>query len=306
MLNPSVLDSFRLRVAERALGVYGVHLYVEGQGEIEHRYRADDRVHLWSASKTFAALAVGMCVAEGRFALTDTVLGLFPECAPTAAPGSEAITLRNLLQMTSGKEHAGMFHELDEEVVDTTDWAELFFAGEVRTTPGSRFFYSSADTYMLGRAVEQVSGQVLRDYLMPRLFGPLGIRNPSWNTCPRGHSIGGFGLQLRTSELARLGRLLLQEGRWDDQELVPAAYVQAMHTDVVPTGRHFPDDESDCGYGYQVWRNTVPGTYRADGMYGQFSIVLPEQRAVVTTTSHNEHNANDIIRAVFSDIMPRL
>lgn len=305
MLHPSVLDSFRLRVAERDLAVYGVHLYVEGEGETEHRFRSDDRVHLWSASKTFTALAVGMCVAEGRLALADAVLDHFPEYAPAAAPGSGAITLRDLLHMASGKEY-GMFQETDEDVIDRTDWAELYFAGEVSTTPGSHFFYANANTYMLGRVVEQVSGQVLRDYLVPRLFGPLGIRNPWWNTCPRGHNLGAYGLQLRTSELARMGRLLLQDGRWDDRELVPAEYVRAMHTDVIDTGQHFPDTESDSGYGYQVWRNTVPGTFRADGLYGQFSIVLPEQRAVVTTTSHNEHNANDIIRAVFADIVPRL
>lgn len=305
MLPRSVLDTFRLSVAERNLGVYGVHVYVEGQGELEHRYRMDDRVHVWSASKAFTSVAVGMCVAEGRFALTDRVLDLFPEYASKAVEGSDAITLRDLLRMASGKEF-GMFQETDEAVLDATDWAELFFDGKVTTTPGSHFYYANANTYMLGRAVEQASGQVLRDYLVPRLFAPLGIHNPWWVTCPRGHSLGAYGLQLRTTELAKLGRLLLQDGSWDGNELVPAEYVQAMHTDVIDTAHHFPDTESDCGYGYQVWCNTTPGTFRADGMYGQFSIVLPEQRAVVTTTSHNEHNANDIIRAVFTDLVPRL
>jgi CubicO group peptidase (beta-lactamase class C family) len=79
-----------------------------------------------------------------------------------------------------------------------------------------------------------------------------------------------------------------------------------MHTDVVPQAGHFPDDESNAGYGYQVWLNRAKGTFRADGLYGQYSIVLPEQRAVVTTTSHNEGNACDIIRAVFADIVPKL
>lgn len=305
MLHPSVLDPFRLTVAERDLGVYGVHLYVEGQGEAAHRFRADDRVHLWSVSKTFTSLAVGMCADEGRLGLADPVLGLLPEYAGVAAPGSASITLRDLLHMAGGKEF-DLFQETDEEIVDRTDWAELFFAGEVTTAPGSHFYYANACSYMLGRVVEQVSGQVLRDYLMPRLFGPLGIRNPWWNSCPRGHSLGAYGLQLRTAELARMGRLLLQEGVWDGNPLVSASYVEAMHTDVIETGGHFPDTESNAGYGYQVWRNTVPGTYRADGMYGQFCIVVPEHRAVVTTTSHNERNANDIIRAAFSDIIGRL
>jgi len=305
MLTTSLFDQFRLTCLERQLGVYGVHVFQQGNGEIEHRFRADDRVHLWSASKTFTSLAVGMCEAEGRLALADLVLDFFPEWVGVAAPGSEAIRVVDLLHMCSGKDFE-LFEQTDEHVINATDWAELFFRGRVVTPPGSHFFYANACTYMLGRVVEKVSGQVLRDYLVPRLFDPLDILNPWWNTCPLGHSLGAAGLQLTTRELARMGRLMLQGGEWDGRQLVPAGYVEAMHTDVVPSHRHFDDDECDVGYGYQVWLNTTPGTWRADGMYGQFSIVLPEQGAVVTTTSHDEKGANDIIRAVFADIVPRL
>ena len=305
MLTTSLFDQFRLTCLERGLGVYGVHVYQQGEGEIQHRFRADDRVHLWSASKTFTSLAIGICQGEGRLALTDKVLDFFPEWVGVAASGSEAIRLVDLLHMCGGKDFP-MFEETDEHTINSTDWAELFFRGRVVTTPGSHFFYANADTYMLGRVVEKVSGQILRDYLVPRLFDPLDILNPWWNTCPTGHSLGAFGLQLTTRELARMGRLMLDAGECDGRQLVPADYCEAMHTDVVPQQRHFDDDEADAGYGYQVWLNTTPGTWRADGMYGQFSIVLPDQRAVVTTTAHNEKGANDIIRAVFADIVPRL
>jgi CubicO group peptidase (beta-lactamase class C family) len=304
MLDKSLFDQFRLTVAERRLGVYGVHAYQEDAGEAEHRFRADDRVQLWSVSKAYTSLAVGMCVDEGRLALTDAVLGHFPEFKAVAAPGSEAITVKNLLQMQCGKDYE-LFQEQDADVIAATDWAELFFRGEVVSTPGSKFFYANAATYMLSRLVEKTSGLVLRDYLMPRLFEPLHVLNPWWNADPRGHSIGAFGLQLTTSELARLGRLLLQEGVWQDEALVSAEYVRAMSTDTVPQGDRFPDPESSAGYGYQVWRNTTGG-YRADGMYGQFCIVVPDKRAVITTTSHNETATNDIGRAVFADIVDKL
>ena len=305
MLDQSIFDQFRLTCSERHLGVYGVHLYQSGAGAIEHRFRSDDAVQIWSASKTFTSLAIGMCVDEGRLTLTDRLIDFFPEWATTAAPGSEDISLTDLLHMCCGKDYE-LFQETDEHMLYTTDWAELFFAGRMVTTPGTHFFYANAATYMLSRTVEKVSGQVLRDYLKGRLFEPLGILNPAWNTCPAGHTIGAWGLQLRTVELARLGRLLLQSGQWDSRQLVSPEYVRAMHTDVVDPAGHFQDEESNAGYGYQVWLNTTPGTWRADGMYGQFSIILPDQQAVVTTTSHNECTANDIIRAVFSDIVPRL
>ncbi|MDR1825617.1 MAG: beta-lactamase family protein [Bifidobacteriaceae bacterium] len=302
---PALFDQFRLTQAERNLGVYGIHVYQEGQGDIEHRFRSDDRVFVWSASKTFTAVAIGMCVDEGRLALTDSVLGFFPEWAAVAAPGSEAITVRDLLRMSCGKDYP-MFQETDPDVMEQTDWAELFFRGEVTSTPGTKFFYANGASYMLGRVVEAVSGTPLREFLQPRLFVPLHILNPWWNADPLGHTLAAYGLQLTTTELAKMGQLLLQQGVWQDKQLVSAAYVEAMHTDTIMQNQHFPDEESNAGYGYQVWCNTRPGTYRADGLYGQYSLVFPEQRAVVTTTSHNEVDACGIIRAVYADIIPRL
>jgi len=305
MLTSAIFDQFRLTALERSLGVYGVHIYQQGQGDIEHRFRADDAVHIWSASKTFTSAAIGMCAGEGRLGLSDHVLDLFPEWADVASAGSETITLRDMLHMCCGKDYE-LFEETDMDRICATDWAELFFRGKMVSTPGTHFFYANASTYMLGRVVEKVTGLTVRNYLMPRLFDPLHILNPAWNTCPGGHSIAAWGLQLTTSELAKMGRLLLQGGKWDDQQLVPADYVDAMHTDIVDPNKHFEDEESNAGYGYQVWLNTVPGTWRLDGMYGQFSIIVPDKQAVITTTSHNEHNSNDIVRAVFADIVPKL
>ncbi|MDR1392407.1 MAG: beta-lactamase family protein [Bifidobacteriaceae bacterium] len=305
MLIAGLLANFRLSNVERRLGVYGVHVYQAGQGEVEHRFRADDRVQVWSVSKTFTALAVGMAIGEGRVSLDDHLLDYFPEAVGLAAPGSEAITPRHLLRMSSGKDYP-WFEETDPKLKATTDWAELFFRGTVKSTPGTKFFYANANTYMLGRLVEQVSGLNLRDYLMPRLFDRLEILNPWWNTCPRGHTIGAYGLQLTTSEIAKMGRLLLQDGLWQDQPLVPATYVEAMRTDVVSPNQHFEDPETNVGYGYQIWLNTVPGTFRADGLYGQYSIVVPQRSAVITVTAHNEGPAYNIVRAVFADIVPRL
>ena len=159
---------------------------------------------------------------------------------------------------------------------------------------------------MCGRIVEKVSGQKLRDYLMPRLFKPFEIFNPQWQQCPMGHTIAATGLFLKTHELAKLGRTLLEKGEYEGVRIVSAEYVELMHTDTVSSAHWTSDLESASGYGYQVWNCTLPGIYRADGMYGQFSIVIPEKDAVITLTSHREYAANDIIRAAFSDILPLL
>ena len=304
MFSTTLLDGFRASVLEQSLGVYGVHVYQEGRGEAEHRFRADDRAHLYSASKTFTALAIGMAEAEGRLALTDRALDFFPALRAAAASGSEAITVRDLLHMRAGHD-AALFstdarsHEL------TRDWAEVFFSLPMARAAGVDFLYDNGCTYMLSRIVEAVSGEGLRAYLMPRLFVPLDIPNPQWDTCPRGHALGAVGLHLRTAELGRLGRLLLQDGQWADRALVPSAYTARMVSDIVPT-RGFGDAECVPGYGYQVWRCTWPEAYRADGKYGQYSIVLPRERAVVSVSAHNEGCAYEILRAVWREILVRL
>jgi len=305
MLSQSILSDFRLTNLERNLGVHGVHIYQKGSDPIALHIWADDRYELWSGSKTFTSLAVGMAQAEGRLKLTDHVLDYFPEHVGIAAPGSEDIRIVDLLHMQPGKEY-DQFQTTNEVEIATTDWAELFFRGELVTKPGTHFFYANGCSYMLSRLVEAVSGQPLVDYLTPRLFLPLRIANPWWNADAGGHSIGCTGLQLKLGEFACLGRLLLQDGIWDANSLVPAEYVQALHTDLVSTDHHFDDDEWNAGYGYQVWGNQWPGSYRADGMYGQFSIVIPNREAVVTLLSHNEQSTAAILTAVFEDIVPKL
>src|SRR5690606_35566056 len=223
----ALLTGFRLRNAEQRLGVHGVHVHREGHPPVEHRFRADDTVEVYSASKTFVAVAVGIARAEGLLGLDDAVVEFFPG-APHA-DGAEAMTVRHLLHMSSGSTATWHTPVRGEE----PDLLGAFLTAELVAEPGSRFFYSNACSYVLGRIVHAVSGQDLRDYLVPRLFDPLGIGNPQWLRCPQGHSLGGVGLQLRTSELARLGRLLLQDGRWEGSSLVPADFVAAMHGDVV-------------------------------------------------------------------------
>lgn len=182
-----------------------------------------------------------------------------------------------------------------------------FFRVPVTRQPGTQFFYSNACCYMLGRTVEKVTGKNVRDFLVPRLFDPLGIENPQWHTDPRGHTLCATQFFLTLDEFSRLGRLLLRNGAWDGKQLVSEEYLKKMATDTVPSGWD-GCDEPEClaGYGYQVWLCSAPGTYRADGKYGQFSVLLPEREAAVTVTAHEEQRPYSIVRAVFEDIVPRL
>jgi len=302
-MNSGILDRFRNTALEKQLGVYGVHIYQKGAG-CQLFLREEERTHLYSGSKTFASMAVGIAVGEGRFLLSDAALDFFPEYRSIASEGNERITVRDLLQMRAGHE-ASLFSTSAASWERGRDWAQAFFQTPVRIPAGTAFLYDNGCTYMLSRIVEAVCGQTLRAYLVPRLFDPLDIFNPQWHACPAGHSLGAIGLYLTTEEFSRLGILLLQNGRWRERELVPEQYVRAAAADFVAS-ESFDDPENRQGYGYQLWRCTVPGAFRADGKYGQYSVVLPDRESVVTVTAHNETCANDILRAVWTDLLPLL
>ncbi|WP_017415849.1 serine hydrolase domain-containing protein [Clostridium tunisiense] len=294
-----LLSDFRNSVVEKNLGVYGIHVYQNGKTLAEHRFRSNDRENLYSASKTFASVGIGIAESEGLLGLSDYVLDFFPEYKEIAYSGSEKITIRHLLQMSSGH----MFEDFSQ--YNSKDRAELFFSTEMKKEAGSNFYYEDLCTYMLGRIVEKVSGKIIMDYLKPRLFHKLEIVNPQWHTCQNGHTECSGGLYLTTEEFSRLGITLLQKGIYKDKQILPADYVSRLHSDWVDTTSK-NDDETRGGYGYQVWKCTPPNTYRADGMYGQMSVVLTDYNAVITVTAHNEINHKDILRAMWSDILPKL
>jgi CubicO group peptidase (beta-lactamase class C family) len=304
-VNESIFNQFRMTVAERGLGLYGALIYTKKDGSVAHRWRSDDKVCLYSGSKTFTSLAIGICVDEGRLKISDRVVDFFPEYKNISASADKEICIRDLLHMASGK---GVFmFSVDEQTLYSTDWAELFFKEPQVREPGTFFLYSNACTYMLSRIVEKVSGETLRNYLLPRLFTPLGILNPQWHTCPRGHSLGGTGLFLTTEEFSRLGITLLHRGLYKDKRIVSEKYVAELSSDIFDNKDcEFKDVESKSGYGYQVWKCSHEDAYRADGLYGQFSIVVPSKSAVVTVTAHEEKVPNDILRAVYKDILPSL
>lgn len=295
----TLLANFIRTVEDQNLGVYGIHVYQNDKTLAEHRFRSNDRENLCSASKTFTAVAIGIAVREGLLTVEDHVLDFFPEFNSIAYEGSEHITVEHLLTMTSGHLHQ------EEDKFNDMDRAQLFFSTELKAKPGTTFFYEDLCSYMLGRIVYKVSGADLLAYLKPRLFDKLGIVNPQWHTCHLGYPSGSGGLYLTTEEFSRVGVLLLSGGVYQGQRILSADYVERMHDRWVDTSVKM-DPETQRGYGYKVWKCTLPNAYRADGMYGQFCVILKDYNAVITITGHNEENPKDTLRAVWRDIVPLL
>ena len=287
-LSSSAIQAFLEGVAEQRLELHGLLLVRHGQVVAEGWWKpyAPQFVHsLYSMSKSFASTAVGLAVAEGRLSVDDRVLQFFLDERP-AQVGEHlaALRVRDLLTMSAGQERDPPVQALREG-----HWARQFLAQPFTRAPGSTFRYSSAATYMCSAIVQRLTGQRLVDYLRPRLFEPLGIEQFHWETCPQGIDVGGTGLYLQTESLARFGQLYLQGGQWNGRQVVPGAWVaQATAAQIQqrlperPTRAHARNDWVQ-GYGYQFWRCTH-GAYRGDGAFGQFTVVMPRQQAVLAIT----------------------
>jgi len=236
---------------------------------------------LFSLSKSFTSTAIGLAVAEGRLSIDDPVLKFFPEEAPPSpSENLKAMRLRQLLSMSTGHQEDTTGRMASAE---DGNWVRAFLSLPVEHKPGTHFVYNSGATYMLSAVIQKVTGVTLLEYLKPRLFEPLGIENPTWETCPRGINVGGWGLSIRTEDIARFGQLLLQKGRWEGKQIVPEAWVEEATSRQVSNGSN-PESDWEQGYGYQFWR-CRHGAYRGDGAFGQFCLVMPSQDAVLAITA---------------------
>jgi CubicO group peptidase (beta-lactamase class C family) len=261
-------------------------------------YDAKTRHELYSLSKSFTSTAVGLAIAEGKLSLDDPVLKFFPDDAPDKPSNNlKAMRVHDLLRMSTG-------HQTEPRLMGSKEpWVKTFLAHPVPFKPGTHFLYNTAGTYMQSAIVQKATGQTVLDYLRPRLFEPLGIENPTWGTSPQGISLGGYGLSIRTEDIARFGQLYLQKGKWNGQQLVPAAWVEAATARQTSNGSN-PNSDWDQGYGYQFWR-ARHGAYRGDGAFGQYCIVMPEQDAVVAITS-GVRDMQSVLSLVWDKLLPAM
>ncbi|SDT48627.1 serine hydrolase domain-containing protein [Actinoplanes derwentensis] len=296
-MTDDLLADFVRADQEQDLGAYGIHVHQEGKPPIEHRFRSDDRVNLYSVAKTFTAVALGLAEAEGRLTLDDRLLDHLPELRPLAADGFEDVTLRHLTLMTSGSGLRWHAHER----IDAADLLHDIVAAPLVAAPGTRYAYTGTGPYAVGRVIARATGANLRDYLLPRLFQPLDLHNPAWHCCPLGFPFAESSLFLTTSELARFARLLLQDGEWEGRQIIPADFVRGMVADPVATGYR---GHLSYGYGFGVWIGR-DDTYRMDGAYGQFAVIAPAHRAAITVTAHSTRDA-DLLTAVHDLVLSRL
>jgi CubicO group peptidase (beta-lactamase class C family) len=261
---------------------------------------AADKPHvLHSLSKSFNSTAVGLAIAEGKLSLDDPVLKFFPDQAP-AEPSEnlKAMTVRDLLTMTCG-------HDTEAKGGAAGPSVKTFLAHPVPHKPGTHFQYNTLGSYTLSAIVTKVTGQTTLEYLKPRLFEPLGIESPRWDSSPEGNSLGGYGLYLRTEDVAKFGQLYLQKGKWSGKQLVPERWVEQATSKQVPNDREGHSKigiDWVQGYGFQFWRCTH-NAFRGDGANGQLCVVIPDKDAVVAITAETGEFQNEM-NAIWEKLYP--
>ena len=251
-------------------------------------YRADLKHTMYSASKSFTATAIGFAVSEHLLTVNDKVVSFFPNDLPdTVSPFLAQLTVKDVLSMSDGQDPD------PTSIVPGRDsnWVKGFLSTPILNQPGTKFLYNSLGTYMLSAIVQKVTGQKVFDYLTPRLFKPLGITGIDWETDPRGINTGGWGLRLKTEDMAKFGQLFLQNGNWNGKQILPESWIKEASAKKIDQDPNAPQDKKDSndwlqGYCYQMWR-CRHNAYRGDGAFGQYIIVMPEKDAVLAITSES-------------------
>ncbi len=258
-------------------------------------YDAGSNHELYSLSKSFTSTAVGFAVAEGKLGLDDELLKIFPEDAPAEPSANlKSMRIRDLLTMNAG-------HQDETATAPDKLTTKSFLAHPVPHKPGTHFKYNTPATFMLAAAVQKRTGQSLVEYLKPRLFDPLGIEKPVWAVNSQGIALGGYGLRVRTEDIARFGQLYLRRGVWQGKQLLPADWVDLATSRQVSNGSN-PKSDWEQGYGFQFWR-CRHGAYRGDGAFGQYCLVLPEQDAVIAVTSGLK-DMQAVLNLVWDKLLP--
>lgn len=277
-IKSSAIKAFVDEINEKKLGLQSFtvvrHDKVCAQGFFKP-YSADYPHVLYSMSKSVTSTAVGFAVDEGLLSVSDKVCKFFPEYKIAQKPPNNKLTVEMLLTMRSDK----LITFLEEK--GEHDWVKQFFSAAFLLPPNTKFNYISENTFMLSAIISRVTGKSMVDYLDEKMFKPLGIEKPFWEADGNGYNAGGWGLYMKSEDIAKFFLPYIHEGKWiDGTQLIPADWVKtatAKHTDSVHDGYI----DNMCGYGYQFWRNSVPNSFRADGLFGQRCFMFPEYDALV-------------------------
>lgn len=299
-----IFYEFISHAIDRKLPIEGIAIGDEKQLLLHHRFTPDLSRNIYSHTKSYMSTAVGIAIDEGKLSLEDRLVDFFPESLPSDPdPMLKEIRLKNLLTMSSGFNKGYLMGADRRQGIGYPDYMQYMLSRPMEKRPGESFAYSTADSILAGRMVEKATGMALSAYLYEKVFKPLDQGFPIWENDPQGHPIGGGGMYMTLTDMMKIGQVYLADGLWKGKRIVSRDWVkQASSKQIETNGGNI----WDCGYGYQFWMSPYPGAYRADGAYGQISMVLPEKGLVVAFQCPEIGDFETVRQAVHEELILKL
>lgn len=290
------MDLKEFESAIEGLGVLGIRVSQGGELIAQRSWDEECRRNIYSASKSVTSCAVGFAVQEGLVKLSEKLVDAFPDDLPAHVGDClAAATVRDLLTMCLGQREAALMGG-QRPLYAQRDWVKLSLALPFEDVPGTKFVYNNVGPYLAGVLVQRRAGCTLVDYLTPRLFAHMGIQRPTWETDPQGMTFGAGGLFWTLTELHAFGQFCLQRGAWNGRQLLDGDWIDQCASKQVDNGAD--------GYGYLFWRG-ANNSYRADGKYGQLSIVFPDRDAVISAVAECRQ-VEKLMDAIHAHLVPQL
>ena len=290
------MDLERFEESAKALGVLGIKITQQGKTIAYKTWDEECRRNIYSASKSVTSCAVGFAVQEGLVSLSERLVDAFHNDLPeTVSENLEQATVRDLLTMCLGQEKGSLMGG-QRPFYDEKDWVKLSLSLPFTQQPNTRFVYNNVGPYLAGVLVQRRTGCDLPSYLTPRLFSHLGITHPTWEIDPKGYTFGAGGLFFTLSELHTFGLFYLKNGLWDGKQLLSSDWIRESTSKQVDNGAY--------GYGYLFWGGEQ-GTFRADGKYGQLSILCRDKDSVISVVAECR-DTEALNRAISDQLYPQL
>lgn len=288
------VEAFLQALKQEDHAVEAVTVYQNGEILLNHRFIPHCSRQIYSHTKSFVATAAGMAIDEGKLQLDSRFMDFFPGYAPTVTDKRVFdITLRDLLTMSSGFGDSFLMSATRRKGEGFPDYVAYMVQKPLANDPGSTFLYSNADTHLAGCMVEKAVGEPLIVYMYRKLFAKLDMGYPAWEATPTGGVFGGSGMYLPIEDMIKLGILYLNDGVWNGERLLSHEWVEMVSRKQIDTGN--PDPWYN-GYSFQFWLiGQQPGAFRCDGLYGQYSLILPKENAVVAIQSSEQ---NDVLKII--------
>lgn len=288
------VEAFLQALKQEDHAVEAVTVYQNGEILLNHRFIPHCSRQIYSHTKSFVATAAGMAIDEGKLQLDSRFMDFFPDYAPMVTDKRVFdITLRDLLTMSSGFGDSFLMSATRRKGEGFPDYVAYMVQKALANDPGSTFLYSNADTHLAGCMVEKAVGESLIVYMYRKLFAKLDMGYPAWEATPTGGVFGGSGMYLPIEDMIKLGILYLNDGVWNGERLLSHEWVEMVSCKQIDTGN--PDPWYN-GYSFQFWLiGQQPGAFRCDGLYGQYSLILPKENAVVAIQSSEQ---NDVLKII--------